>query len=132
MVDEKQTKRPLSLRGRTFVGVVTSNKMHKSAIVEWHRRIKNSKYDRYQVKRKKIAVHVPEGMAVNVGDMVRIKETRPISKTKNFIITENLGFKKEHVIKKEAEDNADLSIHKKQDEPEEKIEENVGNNLEDT
>lgn len=114
-MDEKK----LSQRGRTFTGVVMSTKMHKTAIVGWQKKIKINKYDRYSVKRKKIAVHIPEDIIVNVGDLVKVKETRPISKTKNFVICEKLGFKKEHIIKEESKDDANQSVHKK----EEKVEE---------
>jgi len=106
----------LSLRGRTFVGVVTSTKMRKTAIVEWQKTIKVRKFDRYMVRKKRIAVHVPEEIKVNVGDRVKIKETRPLSKTKNFVITENLGFEKHHILKKDSKNDADQSVHKKTEE----------------
>lgn len=104
--------RPLSLRGRTFLGVVRQNQMHKTVIVEWDRRVKLPKFDRFNVIRKKLAAHVPEGMELNVGDVVKIKETRPISKTKNFVVIEKMGFNKDHIIKEESKDEADQSVHK--------------------
>jgi small subunit ribosomal protein S17 len=109
----KMEQKKYSLHGRTFVGVVTSTKMHKTAIVEWSKRIKIPKYDRFMIKKKKKAAHVPEDITVKVGDMVRIKETRPISKTKTFIIVEKIGFKKEHIIKEDTKDDADQTVHKK-------------------
>lgn len=117
MNQENKTEK-YSLRGRVFVGTVTSNKMHKTIVVEWNRKIKVPKYDRYQIKKKKIAAHLPENITANVGDMVKIMESRPISKTKSFVVVENLGFNKEHIIKKDTKDNANLRIHKKTEEAE--------------
>lgn len=113
MENKKNIQKTYSLRGRTFVGVVTSTKMNKTAIVEWQKKIKLPKYDRYMVRKKRKAAHVPEDITIKVGDVVKIMETKPISKTKNFIIVENIGFKKEHIIKTEAKDGANQHVHKK-------------------
>ena len=94
MKNETQPKTNISLRGRVFTGVVTSSKMQKTAIVEWSRRSKINKYERHIQKRKRLDVHVPDHIQIQKGDMVRIQETRPLSKTKNFIVIEKLGFKK--------------------------------------
>ncbi len=80
----------ISLRGRMFEGEVVSAKMDKSIIVSWDRLIKSTKYERYFTKRTKIAVHLPPCMEVSVGDKVSIMETRPISKTKNFVVIRRL------------------------------------------
>ena len=109
-------KKKISLRGRSFIGIVISDKMHKSAVVEWNKKTKIPKYERYRLKRKKVTVHVPDDIQVEKGDMVRINETRPLSKTKHFVIVEKLGFEKTHIIKEETKDKADQRVHKKETE----------------
>lgn len=75
-------------RGNSFVGTVESTKMQKSATVKWQYSQKVPKYERFERRNTKITVHVPEDLEVHEGDKVRVSETRPISKTKNHIITE--------------------------------------------
>lgn len=78
----------IRLRGRVFTGIVVSDKMMKTATVEWPRRKYNRKYERFEVRRTRVKAHNPESINAKVGDVVRIAETRPISKTKNFVIIE--------------------------------------------
>jgi small subunit ribosomal protein S17 len=78
----------ISTRGRTFTGIVTSDKMNKTVTVEWARRKYIPKYERYQKRRTKVKAHNPQSINAEKGDIVIINETRPISKTKNFIVTE--------------------------------------------
>lgn len=78
----------LKLRGRTFTGVVVSDKMQKTATVEWPRRKFNKKYERFEMRRTRVKAHNPESVNAKTGDMVKIAETRPLSKTKNFVIIE--------------------------------------------
>ena len=92
----------IKLRGRVFKGVIVSAKTKKSAIVEWARVKKNKKYERYEKRRTKIQVHNPLCMNAKQGDHVEIKECRPLSKTKKFVIT---GFveEKKKITEKEAQ-----------------------------
>jgi small subunit ribosomal protein S17 len=78
----------LSTRGRTFVGTVISNRMSKTVTVEWERKKYVKKYQRYEKRRTRVKAHDPFGLAI--GDIVEIVETRPISKTKNFLVTRKL------------------------------------------
>jgi len=78
--------RPLSTRKRIFTGVVVSDKMSKTVTVEWPRRKYISKYERYERRRTKVKAHNPDNINAKKGDKVVIAETRPISKTKNFIV----------------------------------------------
>jgi small subunit ribosomal protein S17 len=78
----------ISTRGRTFTGIVISDKMNKTVTVEWERRRYIPKYERYQKRRTKVKAHNPTTMNAETGDIVNIIETRPLSKTKNFIVTE--------------------------------------------
>ncbi|MCF7901346.1 30S ribosomal protein S17 [Candidatus Woesearchaeota archaeon] len=83
---KKMNEKPLSIRGRKFTGTVVSDKMSKTVTVEWERRKYIPKYERYEKRRTKVKAHNPEEIDAKVGDKVIIAETRPISKTKNFVV----------------------------------------------
>lgn len=83
----------ISVRGKSFTGKVVSAKMHKTVVVEWERRVLIPKFERYTKKRSKVSAHNPDEINAQEGDIVRIKETRPLSKTKNFIVVEVLSNK---------------------------------------
>ena len=64
-------------------GVVTSNKMDKSIVVTVERKVKHPKYGKFVKKTTKFVAH-DEKNDCNPGDTVRIMETRPLSKSKNW------------------------------------------------
>ncbi len=70
---------------RTVTGRVTSNKMEQTATVQVERRIKHPLYGKYMRRSKKYHVH-DEKNELNIGDMVQIKECRPLSKTKSWTL----------------------------------------------
>lgn len=78
----------ISTRGRIFTGTVIRDKMSKTVTVEWERRKYIPKYERYEKRRTRVKAHNPEEINAKEGDLVKIKETRPLSKTKNFIVIE--------------------------------------------
>ena len=84
----KQKNNKLKTHGRTFTGIVISEVFHQTTTIEFPRRIYNAKYERFQKRRTRIKVHVPEDSKVNKGDTIKVIETRPISKTKNFLAVE--------------------------------------------
>jgi small subunit ribosomal protein S17 len=65
------------------VGVVTSDKMEKSIVVSVERKVKHPKYGKFVKKTTKFVAH-DENNDCNEGDTVRIMETRPLSKNKNW------------------------------------------------
>jgi small subunit ribosomal protein S17 len=69
------------------VGVVVSNKMQKSITVQVERREKHPKYGKFVKKTSKFAAH-DENNDCNIGDTVRISETRPLSKNKCWRLVE--------------------------------------------
>ena len=71
--------------GKTFEGVVVKAAMKDTVTVQVERYEKHPKYKKYMKLSKKFLVHNP-GNTVEVGTKVTIKETRPISKRKRFII----------------------------------------------
>jgi len=74
---------------KTRVGQVVSSKMNKTAVVETVTRVPHAKFGKIIKQVKKFHAHDEENKA-QVGDMVRIMETRPISKLKCWRIVEIL------------------------------------------
>ena len=72
---------------RDRVGVVVSNKMDKSIVVAVKRKVKHPIYGKFVNKTSSLVAHDQENTC-NVGDTVRISETRPLSKTKNWRLVE--------------------------------------------
>lgn len=70
---------------RELLGVVVSDKMDKSFVVKIERRVKHPKYGKYITRTTKLHVH-DENNECHVGDVVLIKECRPISKTKSWVL----------------------------------------------
>lgn len=71
---------------RILVGRVVSNKMDKTVTVLVERKVKHPVYGKYVVRSTKFHAH-DESDRINEGDLVEIAETRPISKTKAWIVT---------------------------------------------
>lgn len=69
------------------IGVVTSNRMEKSIVVSEVKRVKHPMYGKFVLKTKKYKAHDEENNC-NVGDTVKIMETRPISKSKCWRMVE--------------------------------------------
>lgn len=81
---------PAATKGMVLEGVVVKSAMKDTCTVAVSRYVKHPKYKKYQKKTKKYLVHNP-GNSVAVGDKVSIRQTRPISKNKHFIIEERLA-----------------------------------------
>ncbi|MCR4281111.1 MAG: 30S ribosomal protein S17 [Candidatus Kaiserbacteria bacterium] len=71
--------------GKFLEGVVVKSAMKDTVTVQVERYVKHPKYKKYIRKSKKFLVHNP-GNTAEVGQKVTIRETRPISKLKRFII----------------------------------------------
>ena len=69
------------------IGVVTSNKMEKSIVVSIERKVKHALYGKFLKKTSKFVAHDEEN-SCNEGDTVKIMETRPLSKNKNWRLIE--------------------------------------------
>lgn len=72
---------------RTLQGRVVSNKMDKSIVVAIERQVKHPIYGKYIKRTTKLHAH-DENNTCNEGDLVSIRETRPISKTKNWTLVD--------------------------------------------
>ena len=69
------------------IGIVTSNKMEKSIVVSEVKRVKHPMYGKFVLKTKKYVAH-DDLNDCNIGDTVKITETRPLSKSKCWRLVE--------------------------------------------
>ncbi len=76
-------------RRKTLIGIVVSNKMDKTAVVSVERRYPHPLYHKIIKSSKRYKAHDPRNEAV-LGDVVRLEETRPLSKEKRWRIAETL------------------------------------------
>ena len=72
------------------VGLVVSDKMQKTVVVAIENRSPHPKYGKIVVRTERYKVHDEENKCV-VGDRVRIQETRPLSKTKRWVVIDILN-----------------------------------------
>jgi len=79
MIDRKRRK--------TRIGIVSSNKMMKTITVAVERKVKHPIYGKFLKKTTKFHAH-DDLNAAGIGDVVRIMETRPLSKTKRWRLVE--------------------------------------------
>lgn len=96
----------LKIRGRQFTGSVISTKMKKTAVIEFNRLNFIRKYERYEKKRTRLKAHNPDCISAKDGNVVKIMECRPLSKTKNFVIVQKLGVEKGFKDRMEAREAA--------------------------
>jgi small subunit ribosomal protein S17 len=71
---------------RTLIGRVVSDKMEKTVTVLVERKVKHPMYGKVMVRSKKYHAH-NEGNTARAGDLVEIVETRPVSRTKTWAVT---------------------------------------------
>jgi len=74
-----------TITGKVLKGIVTSDKMTDTVVVKVTRYTKHPKYQKFMKSNKKYKAH-DKGNTCKIGDTVSIKETRPISKDKHFIV----------------------------------------------
>lgn len=72
---------------RTITGTVISNKMDKTIVVQVERKVKHPLYKKYMRKFSKMYAHDSENIC-KIGDIVQIKMSRPISKTKSWVLVQ--------------------------------------------
>ncbi len=78
----------LKLRGMTFIGNIIKTDLHRTATIEFERQFFIQKYERKEVRFSRLKAHNPSCIGAKIGELVKIVETRPLSKTKNFVIVE--------------------------------------------
>ena len=72
---------------RTIIGKVVSDKMQKTIVVMVERTVTHPKYGKIMKKRTKLHAH-DENQLGKIGNTVRIRESRPLSKTKCWVLEE--------------------------------------------
>lgn len=87
IAEKKENKIVVGTRGRSFQGVVTKI-FGRRAVVEFERTVYVPKYERFAKKKTRLHARIPEGMNLEVGDYVKIRETRRLSKIVNFLVIE--------------------------------------------
>lgn len=85
MATKETTTEQAVSKGRVLRGTVVATKMQDTATVAVERYVKHPKYKKFLRRTKKYLVH-DAGNTAQVGDKVEIKESRPISKLKRFIL----------------------------------------------
>ena len=86
----------LKIRGRIFKGKVIK-KFHKRIVIEFERMIYVRKYERYSKSKTKIHARLPVCIEkeINVGDLIKVQECRPLSKIIHFVVIEKIKAKEE-------------------------------------
>jgi small subunit ribosomal protein S17 len=74
---------------RSIIGQVVSDKMDKTIVVQVERKVKHPVYGKYVKRTSKMYVHDEENSS-RIGDVVRIQQTRPLSRTKRWKLVEIL------------------------------------------
>ncbi len=103
MVQEKKqqekdiVKNKIPSRGRVFEGEVI-RKFHKRIVIELERTVYVPKYERFYKKRTRLHARLPDNLSVEIGDYIKIRECRPLSKLIHFIV---IGKVKSSSISKE-------------------------------
>ena len=86
---EAQAKKMEKRNRKTLVGTVVSNKMEKTVVIRIERRTLHPLYKKYITRTKKIKAH-DEGNVCQIGDLVKVIESRPLSKDKHWSLLEVL------------------------------------------
>ena len=77
----------IKVRGNFFQGRVVKKSDPRTVTVEWVRYYWIPKYERYELRKSRVKAYLPECMSyIKEGDEVLIGETRPLSKTKHFVV----------------------------------------------
>lgn len=81
----------VATRGRVFEGTV-AKKFPRRVVIEFERTVYVQKYERFYRKRTRLHARLPKEMEdkINVGDYIKIKECRPLSKIIHFIVVEKI------------------------------------------
>ncbi len=82
-------KKPVSARGRIFEGCVTK-KFPKRVSIEFERTVYIPKYERFLKKKTRIHARLPENIDVNKGDIIKVRECRPLSKMIHFVVIKKI------------------------------------------
>jgi small subunit ribosomal protein S17 len=97
---QEKTQEIVGTRGRTFEGTVTK-KFPTRVVIEFERTVFIQKYERYARKKTRLHARLPQGMDINVGDYIKVRECRPLSKIIHFVVIEKIRSASDKQEKKE-------------------------------
>jgi len=83
--ETKQEQPHPMTRRRKMVGTVVSNKNSKTAVIKVDRRYKHKLYHKFVIRSKKYSIH-DEKNELQIGDIITVVESRPLSKTKRWAL----------------------------------------------
>lgn len=89
MIEQVEQVEQKTAGGRSVIGRVVSNKMHKTIVVRVERKVKEDIYGKYIKRSSKMYAHDNENTC-GIGDVVMIKQSRPLSKTKHWVLVQIL------------------------------------------
>ncbi len=81
----------ITVKEESFTGKVVRKDINRSATIEWEKSSYVPKYERYEVRRRRLRVHNPACINAQPGDVVIAAKTRPLSKTKHHVIIQKIG-----------------------------------------
>ena len=81
----------LSVRGQSLEGVVVSTKMQNTVVVERQYLRYIQKFERFEKRTRRLIVHAPPCLGLQVGHRVLAMECRPLGKTVHFVAIHNQG-----------------------------------------
>jgi len=81
----------LSVRGQTLEGIVVSNRMQHTVVIEREYLRYIEKFERYEKRTRRLNVHAPPCLGLQVGHRVVAIECRPLGKTVHFVAIHNQG-----------------------------------------
>ncbi|MCB1198050.1 MAG: 30S ribosomal protein S17 [Bdellovibrionota bacterium] len=74
---------------KVLIGTVISDKMDKTVVVRADRRMRHPQYEKVIVRSKKFKAH-DEKNECGIGDTIKIRQSRPLSKTKRWVVVETI------------------------------------------
>ena len=83
--NKQETTFVVGTRGRTFEGTVMKI-FGRRAVIEFDRTVKVAKYERFMRKKTRIHSRIPDDMEVSIGDYVKVRECRPLSKMIHSVV----------------------------------------------
>lgn len=81
----------LSVRGQTLEGIVVSTRMQNTVVMEREYLRYIGKYERFEKRTRRVNVHAPPCLGLQVGHRILAMECRPLGKTVHFVAIQNQG-----------------------------------------
>ena len=106
----------INVKKEFFKGKVVKKDINRSATIEWTRPYYIPKYERYEVRRSRMRAHNPACIDAEVGELVMVARTRPLSKMKHHIIIQVIKKEEDKIKKSLIEKKEKIKTEPKQEE----------------